>query len=73
MAQGTQKDFFAATAPEPPASSGHTREAVESISPEPAPLAARMRPRSLDEYVGQQHILGPGMLLRRAIDIVKSL
>jgi putative ATPase len=68
MAQGTQKDFFAATAPEPPASSGHTREAVESISPEPAPLAARMRPRSLDEYVGQQHILGPGMLLRRAID-----
>src|SRR5215469_1910526 len=33
-----------------------------------APLAARMRPRSLDEYVGQQHILGPGKLLRRAIE-----
>jgi putative ATPase len=33
-----------------------------------APLAARMRPRSLDEYIGQQHILGPGKLLRRAIE-----
>jgi putative ATPase len=31
------------------------------------PLAARMRPRALDEYVGQDHILGPGRLLRRAI------
>jgi len=33
-----------------------------------APLAARMRARTLDEYVGQQHIVGPGTLLRRAID-----
>jgi putative ATPase len=33
-----------------------------------APLAARMRPRSLDEYVGQRHILGEGKLLRRAIE-----
>ena len=32
------------------------------------PLAARMRPRNLDEYCGQQHILAPGMLLRRAIE-----
>jgi len=32
------------------------------------PLAARMRPRSLDEIAGQQHILGPGKLLRRAIE-----
>lgn len=32
------------------------------------PLAARMRPRRLDEYVGQDHILGPGRLLRRAIE-----
>ncbi len=31
------------------------------------PLAARMRPRTLDEYVGQEHILGKGRLLRRAI------
>jgi putative ATPase len=33
-----------------------------------APLAARMRPRTLDEYVGQEHIVGPGKLLRRAIE-----
>jgi putative ATPase len=32
-----------------------------------APLAARMRPRTLDEFVGQDAILGPGRLLRRAI------
>ena len=31
------------------------------------PLAARLRPESLDEFVGQDHILGPGRLLRRAI------
>jgi putative ATPase len=33
-----------------------------------APLAERMRPRGLADYVGQQHILAPGMLLRRAIE-----
>jgi putative ATPase len=33
-----------------------------------APLAARMRPRILDEFVGQEHILAPGKLLRRAIE-----
>src|SRR5436853_4545595 len=33
-----------------------------------APLATRIRPRSLDEFVGQEHILGPGKLLRRAIE-----
>jgi len=33
-----------------------------------APLAARMRPRVLDEFVGQEHIVGPGKLLRRAIE-----
>lgn len=32
------------------------------------PLAVRMRPRNLDEYVGQNHILGKGKLLRRAIE-----
>jgi putative ATPase len=39
------------------------------------PLAARMRPRNLDEYAGQTHILGPGQLLRRAIeaDRIQSL
>jgi putative ATPase len=33
-----------------------------------APLADRMRPRTLDEFVGQDHILGEGKLLRRAIE-----
>jgi len=33
-----------------------------------APLAARMRPRTLDEIAGQEHILGAGKLLRRAIE-----
>ncbi len=32
------------------------------------PLAMRMRPRTLDEFVGQDHIIGPGRLLRRAIE-----
>lgn len=33
-----------------------------------APLAVRMRPRNLDEFVGQEHILGRGKFLRRAIE-----
>src|SRR5262249_26108005 len=33
-----------------------------------APLATRMRPRWLEEFVGQEHILAPGKLLRRAIE-----
>src|SRR5690625_341064 len=35
--------------------------------PQDEPLAARMRPRNLDEFIGQDHILGEGRLLRRAI------
>lgn len=41
--------------------------AQESISKE-APLAARMRPRKLDEFVGQEHIIGQGRVLRKAIE-----
>jgi putative ATPase len=33
-----------------------------------APLAARMRPRNLDEFFGQEEIVGPGSLLRRSIE-----
>src|SRR6478672_3283783 len=36
--------------------------------PPDGPLAARMRPRTLDEFVGQAQIVGPGTLLRRAIE-----
>jgi len=40
----------------------------EITIPKDAPLSARMRPRILEEYVGQSHILGPGKLLTRAIE-----
>ena len=53
--------------PEFPASfTGGTETEAENGSG--MPLAARLRPRSLDEYVGQRHLLEPGRLLRRAID-----
>ena len=41
---------------------------AQSDSSRTTPLAARMRPRTLDEFVGQDHILGKGKLLRRAIE-----
>ncbi|MEM1443098.1 MAG: replication-associated recombination protein A [Verrucomicrobiota bacterium] len=50
-------------------SSGISDERGKETSIDPRmPLAARMRPRKLDEYVGQTHILGPGKLLRRAVE-----
>jgi putative ATPase len=60
----------------------HAAEPAPEENPAPAsdafatrPLAARMRPRNLDEYAGQSHILGKGQLLRRAIeaDRIQSL
>lgn len=39
----------------------------DSAKSQKQPLAARMRPRNLDEYIGQDHIVGKGRLLRRAI------
>ncbi|MGL4651560.1 MAG: AAA family ATPase, partial [Caldilineaceae bacterium] len=42
-------------------------EAARDRQQKSAPLAARMRPRTLDEYIGQEQIIGPGRLLRRAI------
>ena len=47
---------------------GNSESETAPALDEAAPLAARMRPRSLDEFVGQEHILGPGKLLRRAIE-----
>ena len=32
------------------------------------PLAERLRPRTLDEYIGQKHLVGPGAVLRKMID-----
>jgi putative ATPase len=51
-------DLFAASAPE-----GAVPEAKSG-----APLAARFRPRTLEEYVGQSHLLAPGKPLRRLIE-----
>ena len=36
--------------------------------PQTAPLASRLRPETLDEYVGQQHLIGPGKILRQLIE-----
>lgn len=64
------RDDLFATQPGPEATDSAT-----GASPRHQPLAARMRPRNLDEYVGQTHILAPGQLLRRAIeaDRIQSL
>lgn len=43
-------------------------EQAEKTSSDKAPMAARMRPRTLDEVAGQEHLLGEGKLLRRAIE-----
>ena len=43
-------------------------EAAQERQAENAPLAVRLRPRTLDELVGQQHVLGPGSALRLAIE-----
>ena len=55
-----------------------SRRTTNSLFPEPeeaspasdasAPLAERMRPRTLEEYVGQQHLIGEGRVLRRLIE-----
>jgi putative ATPase len=41
---------------------------MKKLIPADSPLSARMRPRSLEEFVGQKHILGEGKLLTRAIE-----
>ena len=58
-----------------PAESPATPPDADSQPHSPAPLAARLRPRNLDEFAGQSHILAPGQLLRRAIeaDRIQSL
>src|SRR5512147_1459567 len=45
--------------------------AMQERMKQEAPLAARMRPRTLEEFIGQEHIVGEGKLLRRAIEADK--
>jgi putative ATPase len=40
----------------------------ERLLAQRAPLATRMRPRTLDDFTGQEKIVGPGTLLRRLIE-----
>ena len=40
----------------------------KSLDNKDLPLAVRMRPKSLEEYIGQSHIIGKNKLLRRAIE-----
>jgi putative ATPase len=56
-------------------SEGEDRAPQAAAATSPEPLAARMRPATLDEYIGQGHILAAGQLLRRAIeaDRIQSL
>jgi len=65
------RELFAA-APVPEIAETAAREPSSTARP---PLAARMRPRNLDELAGQRHILAPGQFLRRAIkaDRIQSL
>lgn len=69
----TGDDLFGQAPPVPPPAEEGLSAADAAFRQ--APLAARMRPRNLAEYVGQTHILGPGQLLRRAIeaDRIQSL
>ena len=57
-----QTSLFGSDNPSPSRKNTSPGGAVEE------PLAARMRPRTLDEIVGQEHLLGPGRLLRRSIE-----
>ncbi len=57
MVDSLAMDLFEDASPSPPAG-----------APPREPLAERMRPRTLEEYVGQSHILGPGKALRLILD-----
>ena len=47
---------------------GQPTALVQRSAPRSAPLAERMRPRTLEEYSGQEHLLGPGKPLRVQIE-----
>jgi len=71
-----QPDLFAVDSatgdPAPPSSPAQAPRAGAEPQLSRAPLATRMRPRTLDEYVGQRHAVGTGSVLRRALDAGQS-
>ncbi|HEY0078561.1 MAG TPA: replication-associated recombination protein A [Pyrinomonadaceae bacterium] len=66
MPRRASKNLFAETDEERPPQPSPT-------VPEDAPLAERMRPRTLEEFVGQKHLIGEGRPLRRMIDCTGAL
>ena len=52
----------------PPANAADREQSLFKPPASAAPLAARMRPRTLDEFIGQRHLLAPGKPLRQAIE-----
>ena len=61
MAREKSNPLFAS-----PGGRAYSRSSAEAVVSR-EPLASRLRPRTLDEFIGQEHIVGPGRLLRRAI------
>ncbi len=69
----TSDGLFDLPEPEPQLASSPGGGSLAGNAHASAPLAVRMRPRSLDELVGQQHLLEPGSPLRQVIDADKPL
>jgi putative ATPase len=72
----SERDLFSDLEPAPSAPSKRARSrggadaratGAATAVPASAPLAERMRPRTLDEYVGQRHLVGPGRLVRAMV------
>jgi putative ATPase len=72
MSASGKRDKAASPGPDlfgaPDVSSPDDRDRPSGKPAPPAPLADRMRPRSIDEVVGQDHLLGPGRVLRAAME-----
>lgn len=66
-------DLFGNPDPSPAASQPTAGGSLGGASQGGQPLAVRLRPRSIDEIVGQQHLLGPGSPLRRLADGTQAM
>lgn len=65
---GGVTDLFGNPDPAPPGTAARTGGSLSGAAHDHLPLAVRLRPRTLDEIVGQQHLLAPGSPLRRLAD-----
>ena len=62
------QDLFGTTLPELAQTAQESTKPGHGRSVEKPPLAERMRPKTIDEVIGQKHLLGPGMPLRTAFE-----